>query len=327
MHPGDIPKTAIATLFRLFEFLRMTFGLRNAGNTFQRLMDRILAGLDFVFVYLDDVIIGSRSMSEHLQHVRILFQRLQAAGLVINCEKCVFGVPEVDFLGHHISAAGVSPIASRVTAINDHPRPTTVKELQGFLGVINFYRRFIPAAAHILKPLTDQLKGRPKPAASIPWTEAMQAAFAAAKAALASVPRLLIPVANRQKVFNAFHNLAHAGTRATRCLIAARAIWRGINSDVAAWVRDCQACCRGKVTAQPAAPVQPIAVPAKRFSHVHLDLVGPLPVAANGSTYLLTMVDRTTRWLEAARCAPWRRRLAQMPSLLPGSPGMECLPP
>ncbi len=68
----------------------------------------------------------------------------------------------MDFLGHHVSAAGVSPIASRVTAINDHPRPTTMKELQGFLSVINFYRRFIPAAAHILKPLTDQLKGGAK---------------------------------------------------------------------------------------------------------------------------------------------------------------------
>ncbi len=89
-------------------------------------------------------------MSEHLHHVRTLFQRLQAAGLVINREKCVFGVPEVVFLGHHVSAAGVSPIASRVAAINDHPLPTTVKELQGFLGVINFYRRFIPPATHIL---------------------------------------------------------------------------------------------------------------------------------------------------------------------------------
>jgi hypothetical protein len=138
-------------------------------------MDRILAGLDFVFVYLDDVIIGSRSMSKHLQHVQTLFQRLQAAGLVIIREKCMFGVPEVDFSGHHVSAADVSPISSRVTVINDHPRPTTVKELQGFLGVINFYRRFIPAADHILKPLTDQLKGGPKPAASILWTEAMPA--------------------------------------------------------------------------------------------------------------------------------------------------------
>jgi hypothetical protein len=147
MNPNDIQKTAITTPFGLFEFLRMTFGLRNAGNTFQRRMDRILAGLDFVFYYLEDVIIGSRSMAEHLQHLRMLFQRLQAAGLVINREKCVFGVQQVEFLGHHVSAAGVLPIASRIAAINEHPRPNTVKELQGFLGVINLYRRFIPAAA------------------------------------------------------------------------------------------------------------------------------------------------------------------------------------
>jgi hypothetical protein len=101
----------------------MTFSLRNAGNMSQRLMDCILAGLDFVFVYLDDVIIGSPSMSEHLQHMWTLFQRLQAAGLVINREKCVFGVAEVDFMGHHVSADGVSPITSRVAAINDHPAP------------------------------------------------------------------------------------------------------------------------------------------------------------------------------------------------------------
>jgi hypothetical protein len=109
----------------------------------------------------------------------------------------------------------------------------------------------------------------------------------------------VIPVEDRRTVFNAFHGLAHAGARATRRLLAARVVWRGMNSDVAAWIRDCQQCCRGKVTSQPAAPVQPIDVLAKRFNHVHIDLVGPLPVAEDGSTYLLTMVDRKTRWLEA----------------------------
>ena len=99
-----------------------------------------------------------------------MFQLLQTAGLVINQQKCVFGVTEVEFLGHHVTAAGVSPIASRVAAIQQHPAPTTMKELQGFLGVINFYRRFVPAAARILKPLSDQLKGGPKPAPAIPWT-------------------------------------------------------------------------------------------------------------------------------------------------------------
>ncbi len=74
------------------------------------------------------------------------------------------------FLGYHVTAAGDSPIASRVAAIQQHPTPTTMKELQGFLGVINFYRRFVPAAARILKPLTDQLKGSPRLAPAIPWT-------------------------------------------------------------------------------------------------------------------------------------------------------------
>jgi hypothetical protein len=161
MHLGDIEKTAIANLFGLFEILRMTFGLRNAGNTFQRQMDRLLAGLDFVFVYLDDIIIGSRSATEHSWHLRALFQRLQTAGLVINQEKCVFGVTEVDFLGHHVTAAGVSPIASRVATIQQHPETATVKELQGFLGVINFYegRDRRVCAANFLA-LLNLLKGK-----------------------------------------------------------------------------------------------------------------------------------------------------------------------
>ncbi len=107
-------------------------------------------------------------------------------------------------------------------------------------------------------------------------------------------------VEDRQKVFNALNGLAHAETSATRLLIAVRAVWRGMNSDIAAWVRDCQECCRGEVTAQPASPVQPIAVPGKQFSHIHLDLVGPLPVVEDGLIYLLRMVDRTVRWLQAA---------------------------
>jgi hypothetical protein len=83
MHAADIPKTAIITPFGLWEFLRMTFGLRNAGSTFQRYMDRVLSGLDFIFVYLDDVIIASHSEEEHLQHLGILFQRLSDASLVM----------------------------------------------------------------------------------------------------------------------------------------------------------------------------------------------------------------------------------------------------
>jgi cleavage and polyadenylation specificity factor subunit 1 len=89
MHPADIRKTAICTPFGLFKFRRMPFGLRNAGNTFQLMMDRILAGLSFVFCYLDNIIIASRDEQEHLEHLREVFSRLREAGLVINAEKCV----------------------------------------------------------------------------------------------------------------------------------------------------------------------------------------------------------------------------------------------
>ena len=170
MHPADILKTAIITPFGLFEFLRLTFGLRNAGSTFQRLMDRVLAGLAFAFVYLDYIIIASPSMEQHQRDVEEVFRRLQAAGLVIKFEKCTFAVPEVDFLGHRVSASGFAPLPSRVAAIQKYPRPATVKQLLAFLGVFNFYRRFVPAAARILRPLTDSTRGSPKATAAVEWT-------------------------------------------------------------------------------------------------------------------------------------------------------------
>jgi len=112
-------------------------------------------------------------------------------------------------------------------------------------------------------------------------------------------PRPFIPIAFRHSIFDALHQLAHPGIRATRRLLAARVVWEGMNKDVLAWCRDCQHCQRAKITKQPAAAVQPIPVPRQRFLHVHVDLVGPLSTARGGERYLFTMVDRTSRWLEA----------------------------
>ena len=102
--------------------------------------------------------------------------------------------------------------------------------------------------------------------------------------------RLLVPLVDWPAVFAAFHGLAHAGTRATKRLIAARVMWRGLNSDVAAWVKNCQQCERAKAATQHTAAVQPIAIPARRFTHIHVDIVGPLPAATCGSRYLFTVV-------------------------------------
>jgi hypothetical protein len=100
----DVCKMAVVTLFGTYEYLRMPFGLRKAGQTFQRLMDSVLAGLPSCFVYMDDVLVASTSPAQHVAHLKEVLERLQQQGLVLNIEKCSFGMSELDYLGHHISA-------------------------------------------------------------------------------------------------------------------------------------------------------------------------------------------------------------------------------
>ena len=211
MHAADIPKTAIVTPFGLYEFTRMTFGLRNAGSTFQRLMDRVLAAVKAAWAYLDDVLIASPSLEQHLLDIKEVFARLQEAGLVINFEKCLFAVQELDFLGHHISAAGITPLPLRVAALQRHPPPCTVKQLLGFLGMVNFYRRFIRGAAGILRPLTDALRGGPKPSAAVDWSPDKQAAFQAVKDALAAAVQLSYPTPGAELALATDASADHVG--------------------------------------------------------------------------------------------------------------------
>ena len=149
----DIAKTAITTPFGTFEFLRMPFGLKNAGQTFQRMMDEILSNLDYLFVYMDDVLVASRTMAEHEEHFRELFHRLADHDLVVSPVKCQFGKTQIEFLGHTVMKDGIKPLPEKVAAINTYPAPSTTDEMRRFLGMINFYNRFISKAAQIMKPL------------------------------------------------------------------------------------------------------------------------------------------------------------------------------
>jgi hypothetical protein len=187
----DVQKTAVITPFRLWEFLRMPFGLRNAGQTFQRLMDTVGAGLSFVFIYLDDVLVASPDEDSHVEHLRTVFQRLRDFGLLLNISKCAFGQARVEFLGHLVTEKGAEPLVKHLEAIKVFPRPQDVRGLQGFLGLVNFYRRFILAAAQLLLPLTSALVGGKK--ATLEWSPQMEAAFTAAKAALCKVTSLAHP--------------------------------------------------------------------------------------------------------------------------------------
>ncbi len=148
---------AIATHFGLWEFLFMAFGLRNAAQPLPWLKDNILMGLDYVFSFLDDDSVFSKSREHHWTHLCTLFAILASKGLALNLEKCVFAVPELDFLGHRISADGVVPLQDNVQVILDFPKPTDCKAMQRFLGLINFYR-----VAGTLCPLTAALSGNPK---------------------------------------------------------------------------------------------------------------------------------------------------------------------
>ncbi|XP_037503551.1 uncharacterized protein LOC119378511 [Rhipicephalus sanguineus] len=121
--PKDVPNTAIATPFGLFEFLRMPFGLRNAGQTFQWFMDGTIRGLRFCHAYLGDLLVASSTLEEHENHLRIVSQRLVEHGVVVNMAKCELGVRQLSFLGHVISASGVLPQPNKVEAIQGFPQP------------------------------------------------------------------------------------------------------------------------------------------------------------------------------------------------------------
>lgn len=189
----DIPKTAITTPFGLYEFPFMTFGLRNAGQTFQRFVDEMTRGLDFVYCYLDDFLIFSRSPNQHEEHLRIIFGRLRDYGMLLNTSKCIFGVEEVTFLGYSISKQGTRPLDAKVEAIKKFPTPVNVRQLRAFLGMLNFYRRFLPRAAQIQAPLHALLTGSLKGSHPINLTgEALQA-FEASKQSLSDAALLAHP--------------------------------------------------------------------------------------------------------------------------------------
>ena len=484
MNPADIPKTAVTTPFGTFTFNFSCFGLRNAGATFQRMMDDLLGDLPFCVAYIDDILIFSTTPEEHLQHLRIILDRLQSAGLVLRHDKCVFGVNEVDFLGHRISAKGVRPLPAKVSAVRDFPVPNSVKSLQEFIGMINYYHRFVPHLASTMAPLYLVLQGKPK---SLEWGPPQDAAFAAAKKALASAtylqfpkpgaslilstdasdvaigavleqvihgrpqplaffsrklsptearystfdrellavfsavrhfrhfltgatftiqtdhmplvhaftkktdpisprqqrhlsaiaeynctlrhvpgknnpvadalsrnaistvssgidythlaslqqqylddpelhdtssslewhsiplddagntvicdtssgrPRPWVPPPLRRQVFDCIHGISHPSARSTTQLLRQKFIWHGLAKDAKAWARSCIACQSSKVHRHTESGVGTFHPPERRFSHIHVDVVGPLPPSED-HRYLLTIVDRSTRWPEA----------------------------
>ncbi|KAL1130339.1 hypothetical protein AAG570_013277 [Ranatra chinensis] len=150
MHEADCEKTAFQFGRGKYEFTRMPFGLRNAPTTFQRLMDEFLEGLneDAIQVYMDDIIVFSRSEQEHGRHLGRLLHRLKEFGLKASCEKLSFFNASVKFMGHVLSREGIHPDHGKVDAIKQLQEPVDVKVVRSIMGLIGYYRRFLPSLAH-----------------------------------------------------------------------------------------------------------------------------------------------------------------------------------
>ena len=192
VNPSDSDKTAFICPKGMYKFRKMPFGLCNSGATFQRLMDVVLSGLHFqvCLVYIDDIILFSTTVDEHLERLITVLGRLRAAGLKLKPEKCALFQKSVSFLGHVVSECGIATDPKKIKAVVEWPVPKTVREVRAFLGLAGYYRRFVTHFASIADPL-NAMMGKGK---KFIWTVETQKSFDRLKSALTSPPVLAMPL-------------------------------------------------------------------------------------------------------------------------------------
>ncbi|KAF2346241.1 Reverse transcriptase domain [Trinorchestia longiramus] len=199
MDEESIQKTAVITLFGLFEYTTMPYGLRNAPQTFQRHMTNILSDLPYAYTYLDDELIASFTPKQHEEHLRTLCERLTNHGLLIDPAKCELGKKSLTYLGHEISGLGLKPLPSKVQAIRNFPKPETKHELRRFLGSVNFYQRFIRNCAHILSPSSSLVAPKRRGKSTlIVWNTDASLAFETIKESLTVATELSYPISGAE---------------------------------------------------------------------------------------------------------------------------------
>src|SRR5206468_7115060 len=191
MEERDRGKTSFVTRGGLYQFKVMPFGVTNGPATFQRLMDLTLAGLnyDVCLVYLDDIVLMSSTVPEHLDRLRLVLERLRNAGLKLKPSKCDLLQRTISFLGHIVSERGVATDPSEIEAVTDWPTPTNVTEVRAFLGLCSYYRRFVQNFSQIAGPL-HHLTGQ---AIRFDWSEECEKAFVELKSRLVTTPILAMP--------------------------------------------------------------------------------------------------------------------------------------
>nr|KYP33422.1 Retrovirus-related Pol polyprotein from transposon 17.6 [Cajanus cajan] len=204
---GDIPKTAFRTRYGHSEYVVMPFGVTNAPAVFMDYMNKIFRPfLDkFVVVFIDDILIYSRTPEEHGEHLRLVLEILKAKQLYAKLSKCEFWLDEVKFLGHVISVEGIAVDPAKVESVLQWERPRTVTDIQSFVGLAGYYRRFIEGFSKIVAPLT-QLTRKEQP---FIWTDACERSFDKLKKRLTTSPVLVLP--DSGEPFDVHCNASHQG--------------------------------------------------------------------------------------------------------------------
>ena len=187
----DVPKTAFRTRYGHFEFLVMSFGLTNAPAAFMDLMNRVFRNFldSFVIVFIDDILIYSKSEDDHMNHLRIVLQVLKDHQLYAKFSKCEFWLRSVAFLGHIVSSEGIEVDPKKTDAVKSWPRPLSPSDIRSFLGLAGYYRRFVEGFSSIASPLTALTQKKSK----FEWSESCEKSFQLLKDKLTSAPVLTLP--------------------------------------------------------------------------------------------------------------------------------------
>ncbi|KAK3803425.1 hypothetical protein RRG08_041015 [Elysia crispata] len=373
MHPDDIAKTTIITPFGLYEFLRMPFGLKNAAQAFQRLMDTVLQDVNCAFVYLDDILVASSSEEEHIKaalaDATMLSHPKPGASISLTSDASDQAVGAV--LEQYVDGFW-QPLAfcSKQLRPPEQKYSTFDHELLALYLAIRYFKYFLEGRSFTMFTDHKPLVGAMSKASDL-WTARQQrhlahisesstdirhisgkdnmvadylsrnttgtntldnvllgidyAAMARAQTQDTDVqafqtaitgltirpiqihnsgpvllcnvslghPRPFVPRTFQRQVFEAIHNLAHPGRKSTVKLVANQFVWHGVKKQVNKWAQECLTCQTSKIKSHVRSPVIKIPVPAKKFSHIHVDLVCPL-LPSEGFTHLLTIIDRIT---------------------------------
>ena len=203
------PKTAfVVSGMGKYQFNRVPFGLAQAPAYFQRLINEVLTDIDFAMGYLDDIIIFSETEEEHLRHLEIIFERLRKAKLKLKLQKCNFFKRHIQYLGHLISSEGIHPLPEKLESIKNMPTPNSPKQVKQFLGLVGYYRKFVPRFADISRPLTKLTKKNEV----FTWTPECDRCFKMLKDSLQEAPILRYPDPNAEyTLYTDASNYAYAG--------------------------------------------------------------------------------------------------------------------